>query len=220
MDPAAMEEFRKLDQEKNRLEAEIKTLYEYLTEDGMPGISGPLVDDEGFPRGDIDLYAVRQARNKYVCAQTDHIEVMKKIEQAITALHAGAKVHVPRSAPAAPTEGPPEDEPMGENQNVLVQVKLAAPFAEIDEVSAGSPAEAAGLRVGDLVCRFGTVNLQDTGDLNACFNAIRDLVPRSAGTTIPVTVLRGESPARVELQLTPQQWAGRGLLGCHMNPKP
>ena len=48
----------------------------------MPGVSGPLVDDEGFPRGDIDLYAVRQARNKYVCAQTDHIEVMKKIEQA------------------------------------------------------------------------------------------------------------------------------------------
>jgi 26S proteasome non-ATPase regulatory subunit 9 len=48
----------------------------------MPGVSGLLVDDEGFPRGDIDLYAVRQARNKYVCAQTDHIEVMKKIEQA------------------------------------------------------------------------------------------------------------------------------------------
>lgn len=34
MDPAAVEEFRKLEQEKNRLEAEIKTLYEYLTEDG------------------------------------------------------------------------------------------------------------------------------------------------------------------------------------------
>ena len=34
MDPAAVEEFRKLEQEKNRLEGEIKTLYEYLTEDG------------------------------------------------------------------------------------------------------------------------------------------------------------------------------------------
>ena len=45
-------------------------------------MSGPLVDDEGFPRGDIDLYAVRQARNKYACAQTDHMEVMKKIEEA------------------------------------------------------------------------------------------------------------------------------------------
>ncbi len=35
MDPAAVEEFRKLEQEKNRLEGEIKTLYEYLTEDGF-----------------------------------------------------------------------------------------------------------------------------------------------------------------------------------------
>ena len=34
MDPAAVEEFRKLEQEKNRLEGEIKNLYEYLTEDG------------------------------------------------------------------------------------------------------------------------------------------------------------------------------------------
>lgn len=34
MDPAAVEEFRKLDQEKNRLEADIKNLYDYLTEDG------------------------------------------------------------------------------------------------------------------------------------------------------------------------------------------
>lgn len=35
MDPAAVEEFRKLEQEKNRLEGEIKHLYEYLTEDGI-----------------------------------------------------------------------------------------------------------------------------------------------------------------------------------------
>lgn len=49
----------------------------------MPGVAGPLVDDEGFPRGDIDLYAVRQARNKYACAQTDHQEVMRKIEEAM-----------------------------------------------------------------------------------------------------------------------------------------
>ncbi|CAJ1406959.1 unnamed protein product [Effrenium voratum] len=217
MDPAAVEEFRKLDQEKNRLEADIKNLYDYLTEDGMPGISGPLVDEEGFPRGDIDLYAVRQARHKYAVAQTDHMEVMKKIEQAITAIHASTKVHVPREGPAdAKME---EDEPIPSADNVLLQVKLTAPFATIDEVSDGSPAQTAGLRIGDQICRFGPVSLQDTGDLSACFNAIRELVPRSVGTAINVTVLRGEPPARTELELVPQQWAGRGLLGCHMDPK-
>ncbi|CAL1162481.1 unnamed protein product [Cladocopium goreaui] len=217
MDPAAVEEFRKLEQEKNRLEGEIKTLYEYLTEDGMPGVSGPLVDDEGFPRGDIDLYAVRQARNKYVCAQTDHIEVMKKIEQAIAAIHASAKVDVPRERPAAKME---EDLPENDSDNVFLQVKLTTPFATIDEVSEASPAAAAGLRVGDQVCRFGAVSMQDTGDLNACFNAIRELVPQSVGTPIKVLVLRGEPPVRAELELVPQQWSGRGLLGCHMAPKP
>lgn len=67
----------------------------------MPGVSGPLVDDEGFPRGDIDLYAVRQARNKYVCAQTDHIEVMKKIEQATLQQLVS---YVPRQFPDLPID--------------------------------------------------------------------------------------------------------------------
>eukprot|EP00434_Breviolum_minutum_P016521 symbB.v1.2.014562.t1/scaffold1068.1/size140200/3 len=190
-----------------RLEGEIKTLYEYLTEDGMPGVSGPLVDDEGFPRGDIDLYAVRQARNKYVCAQTDHIEIMRKIEQAIAAIHATTKVDVPREGPATKME---EDLPEEENENVFLQVKLTTPFATIDEVSQASPAEAAGLRVGDQVCRFGPVSIQDTGDLNACFNAIRELVPQRVNTAISVVVLRGEPPVRAELELVPRQWPGRG----------
>ena len=156
----------------------------------MPGVSGPLVDDEGFPRGDIDLYAVRQARNKYVCAQTDHIEVMKKIEQAlqqlvsyvpryprssnrqsmtihdnplekmwkksalhvpslelhalhasmldvyrvpqaIAAIHASAKVDVPRERPAAKME---EDLPENDSDNVFLQVKLTTPFVSLHGV--------------------------------------------------------------------------------------
>ncbi|CAK9077371.1 26S proteasome non-ATPase regulatory subunit 9 (26S proteasome regulatory subunit p27) [Durusdinium trenchii] len=215
MDPAAVEEFRKLEQEKNRLEGEIKHLYEYLTEDGMPGVAGPLVDDEGFPRGDIDLYAVRQARNKYACAQTDHQEVMRKIEEAILAIHATTKVDVPRASPPDTKMDEEEVSP----DNVLLQVKLTTPFATIDEVSMASPAETAGLRVGDQICRFGPVSIQDTGDLNACFNAIRELVPKNVGNAISVVVLRGEPPVRTELELIPQQWAGRGLLGCHMAPK-
>ena len=34
MDPSAMDEFRQLELEKNRLEADIKNLYDYLTDDG------------------------------------------------------------------------------------------------------------------------------------------------------------------------------------------
>ena len=37
------------------------------------GIIGEnLIDQEGFPRNDIDLVAVRTARNKHACLQNDH----------------------------------------------------------------------------------------------------------------------------------------------------
>merc|ERR1712050_560084 len=98
--PAGLEDFRKLEQERDGLENEIKGLHEYLTADGMPGIRGPLVDEEGFPRADLDIYAIRKARNRLACAQTDHQEVMKKIEAALAVIHAGSRVEVPRTAPA------------------------------------------------------------------------------------------------------------------------
>ena len=31
------------------------------------GLKGPLVDRDGYPRSDIDVYAVRVARNKIIC---------------------------------------------------------------------------------------------------------------------------------------------------------
>ena len=39
-------------------------------EQGM--IGEELIDKEGFPRNDVDLVAVRTARNKHVCLQNDH----------------------------------------------------------------------------------------------------------------------------------------------------
>ena len=30
-------------------------------------MNGRLVDDQGFPRADIDVYAVRRARNRIIC---------------------------------------------------------------------------------------------------------------------------------------------------------
>ena len=33
---------------------------------GHVGVSGPLVDNDGYPRNDIDIYAVRTARNRII----------------------------------------------------------------------------------------------------------------------------------------------------------
>ena len=37
---------------------------------GGVGMKGALIDAEGFPRADIDLYAVRTARNRIICEYT------------------------------------------------------------------------------------------------------------------------------------------------------
>mmetsp|Transcript_8896 Transcript_8896/g.19564 ORF Transcript_8896/g.19564 Transcript_8896/m.19564 type:complete len:227 (-) Transcript_8896:7-687(-) len=210
-----MEEFQKLVLEKEQLEKEIKGLQEYLEEDGMPGISGPLVDSEGFPRADLDVYAIRKARNRFACAQTDHVELMKKIEQMLVNIHSGSRVSVPRPS-AAPKEDMVDGREDGNERSS--DVKLPPPaFAWIDEVSEGSPAQDAGLAVGDRISRFGDVSL-DIGDLKACFAAIAQLVPTKAGEALDVLVFRGSPPSKATLSLTPRQWAGRGLLGCHLAP--
>lgn len=38
-----------------------------LLQQGGVGMEGRLIDNDGFPRDDIDIYAVRRARNKIIC---------------------------------------------------------------------------------------------------------------------------------------------------------
>lgn len=54
----------------------------------MPGLRGPLVDEEGFPRADIDVHAVRQARHRLACLQTDYREAQRRLEQLLLRVHA------------------------------------------------------------------------------------------------------------------------------------
>nr|CAD7576342.1 unnamed protein product [Timema californicum] len=42
-----------------------------------------LVDSEGYPRQDIDVYQVRHARHKIICLLNDHKAIMKEIEEGM-----------------------------------------------------------------------------------------------------------------------------------------
>ena len=53
----------------------------------MPGIKGKLVDDEGFPFANIDLFEIRKMRNRLAHLQTDHVNLMKTIESKLYSLH-------------------------------------------------------------------------------------------------------------------------------------
>lgn len=82
-------------------------------------------------------------------------------------------------------------------------------------MSDGSPAATAGLEVGDLVLRFGGVDISHPKGLGGVVDVVRE----KEGQEVPVTVLRGgERDGVKDLTLVPKTWGGRGLLGVHLLP--
>ncbi|KAJ1565756.1 hypothetical protein HK405_011668, partial [Cladochytrium tenue] len=121
----------------------------------------PLVDSEGFPRADVDVYAVRHARHAAARLRTDLRAVMTDIERAMHAVFAasaGSQTTAPTlsaapsvaAAPIAETVSPPP-------------APLARAFAVVRGVEAGSPAAQAGLAASDRVVAFGRLSLDPAG---------------------------------------------------------
>eukprot|EP01121_Diplochlamys_sp_Union-15-3_P006390 TRINITY_DN1688_c0_g1_i1.p1 TRINITY_DN1688_c0_g1~~TRINITY_DN1688_c0_g1_i1.p1 ORF type:complete len:100 (+),score=26.70 TRINITY_DN1688_c0_g1_i1:60-359(+) len=87
-----MNELQALIKQRDEIEAEIEALISYLNAPGNPGLKGGLVDKEGFPIADVQkILSVRESRNLLQKKQTDHLELMKKIEEGLYQLHAEAK---------------------------------------------------------------------------------------------------------------------------------
>ncbi|KAL7531145.1 hypothetical protein ACHAXR_003869 [Thalassiosira sp. AJA248-18] len=82
-----------LDTQKKSLQCEAEAIVSELTsqlpEGGPPiGIDSPLVDAEGFPRADIDVYRARTLRKRFKEIQTDHKALEKKIEVGLVEIAA------------------------------------------------------------------------------------------------------------------------------------
>eukprot|EP01069_Polyplicarium_translucidae_P011598 Polyplicarium_translucidae@DN4128_c0_g1_i1.p2 len=73
--------------ETKSIEAEMEAQVAFLTAPGMPGVSGPLVDAEGFPRSDVDVHAVRTARHRLACLKTDLHSKLEETKAALEKLH-------------------------------------------------------------------------------------------------------------------------------------
>lgn len=79
---------------------------------------------------------------------------MSRIEDGLHSHHAQARNLVAmQSASAFPNRST-----SSANQAAPESSTLEAPFAKVNSVVAGSPAEDAGLKVGDKICRFGNVD--------------------------------------------------------------
>ncbi|CAA7409409.1 unnamed protein product [Spirodela intermedia] len=190
------------------IEAQMNAIIDRLSQPGGPGITGNLLDPEGFPRPDIDIPAIRSDRRRLAELRSDHKNLTNRIDQNLQVLHSGKLSQNTSSHTRDSASSRPDGSTQASGATMDEDSFLGVPFATIDEIIEDSPAAQDGLRMGDLVVKFGDVVMGD------------ELLPRLAseaqsnqGNPVPVGIMRQGSP--MTLTVTPRQWHGRGLLGCH-----
>ena len=117
-----MEQARVLIAQKDGIESQIETHLSILKANNVT-MNTPLVDPEGFPRADIDIYAVRNARVRIIELRNDLDAIMKAISKALEGIFDPALVVTQSTTEATP-----------------VQDVAPLPFARVDGVAPGSPA--------------------------------------------------------------------------------
>ncbi|KAI4344294.1 hypothetical protein L6164_011540 [Bauhinia variegata] len=210
---------------RTAIEAEMNAIIERLSQPGGPGLSGNLVDSEGFPRTDIDIPVVRAERRRLAELRNDHKEITEKINPNIQILHAARLGN--KSSPLKSSGNDDGSNTQtssvinvvasASSQNVLlshspsfmdVDIVVSIPFATVDEIADASPAAEDGLQLGDQIVKFGNVEAGDNLPQRLAFESQSNL-----GCAIPVVIMR--QGALISLTVTPRTWQGRGLLGCH-----
>ena len=175
------------------------------------GVKDPLVDKEGFPRGDIDVHAVLEKRNRLAIINTDHKRVMKEIEILLEKLHSDLPKFVDSSCRSSGNFD-------GSNVSTTPSSSSAPalrPFAIIDEILEGSPAQLATLEDGDLLYEFGTVKYKVGSD---AIQQLPDYVRSRLNQPITLKISRPPTTDTFEVKIVPKSWVGRGVLGCHFSP--
>ncbi|KAH7138422.1 26S proteasome non-ATPase regulatory subunit 9 [Dendryphion nanum] len=207
--PKAQLSLQELIAERDRVEAELKALGAVLDSHGVNMNTG-LTTFDGFPRSDIDVPQIRTTRARIIRLRNDYKDLMNRIEKGLHEHHA-------RLQAQAQDNSLTNTSPLAGSSSTAAA--LEAPFAKVNSVVDGSPADSAGLKVGDTITKFGWVDWTNHDKLAR----VAEAVSQNEGLPITVKALRpsssGGASEAVEVQLTPNRnWGGRGLLGCHLLP--
>ncbi|KAL8673578.1 MAG: hypothetical protein Q9168_002010 [Polycauliona sp. 1 TL-2023] len=158
--------------EKTQTEEELKALGSVLDSVGDLGLHGvnmntSLTTFDGYPRDDIDIAQIRTTRARIIRLRNDYKSLMSSIEAGLHDHHAQAR-SLPTQQPASTSHAP-----------ATSASSLEAPFAKVNGVVAGSPAEDAGLKAGDKIRRFGDVDWINHEKLSK----VAETVQRSEGVS-------------------------------------
>ncbi|KAF9651556.1 hypothetical protein BDM02DRAFT_3090907 [Thelephora ganbajun] len=174
---------------KSSIEDEIESQATILRANNST-LDSPLTDGDGFPRADIDIWAVRHARVRIIRLRNDLSSLVDKIAMALE------RVYTSRSA--------------GAEADAETSLSSLLPFARVDAVAPHGPAQLAGLRPGDLIIKFGPLT---AGNVNGSLQSVAQQVERSENRPILLSVSRDNQI--ISMRLTPQRgWGGRGMVGC------
>ncbi|KZV73741.1 hypothetical protein PENSPDRAFT_259418 [Peniophora sp. CONT] len=193
---SAAEQARSLMSRKDAIEAQIEEQGAIIRSHNAD-MQTPLVDREGFPRADIDVWAVRTARVRIIELRNDLAAVRGDLAKALERVYERK-----------------EELPTGDASQDRQDVQLL-PFARVNTVAPGSPAAESGLQREDLVLKFGHLTKESFGQ--ASLQPLAELVALNENKPIAMIVRR--AGAMTALRLVPRQgWGGRGMLGCHLLP--
>mmetsp|Transcript_15923 Transcript_15923/g.19433 ORF Transcript_15923/g.19433 Transcript_15923/m.19433 type:complete len:280 (-) Transcript_15923:679-1518(-) len=261
------EKMLELDGERKKLELEAREItleLERPIEGASPiGVATPLVDADGFPRNDINIYHARELRSGLNKIKTDHSIIMKQIEKYLNKSIDHKNRDMVARKDLKPKPKPIFDKKSGKwiicNQNDGVNEKdnqlsstprsgrktslkckdinglvisntqtnstethfKSEPFAIINHVQEGSPADKGGLKMSDQIIQIGTVDSTNHRGLRA----VNEVVQRSFSdkTALRFVILRKfentDTKSKVlNLQILPYIFKN-GLLGCEIKLK-
>ncbi|KAI8900064.1 26S proteasome non-ATPase regulatory subunit 9 [Globomyces pollinis-pini] len=187
--PQRVAEVQLLMTEKDKIESKIQDL-ESILRSANVGMKTPLIDEDGFPRSDIDVYTIRNTRAALVPLYNDLETKMNEIQKSLIEVHA-----------------------LGKTEHMdPIKIAPLVPFAKVDGVAPTSPANQAGLLRNDLILKFGEVDKSTVEPILK----IQQTVLSHEYKPIRIRVVR-DGITKV-LVVTPSPWSGRGLLGCHIIP--
>jgi 26S proteasome regulatory subunit N4 len=144
------EHARALMARKDAIESEIAAQSDILRSNGATMQTPSLVDREGFPRADIDIWAVRTARVRIIELRNDLAAVTDAIGKALEVVYERRPIPSQEDSAAGPSSS---------NREILQESSSLKPFAKVNSVAPTSPAAEAVSAACALYWELGLIEL-------------------------------------------------------------